>query len=796
MPLPRETQEDSFVREFCALASRLRVQTGPLDASNIYYGLPEVYRPGQQDASEVFHYFISVCPLLETFFTAIRTQTQNYSQCRPSNVQTTTFTSCDLHVKETTHAMGPVSLEELILDSTAAEIAIRCQVCLQIHGQQILQTESIASGLVLSLVGNLPRRRVHYPSALDFPIRDGVVELILVGVVRHVGESPREGHYFAVVQDFEDSSCWLCDDSVVSKTTQRVLLGECTGHPVLLFYIRKEVLEASHKRKLETKRTSDRLRQRARRAAKSTEAAEKDRAADAARHQDQRAALPEANREELRAVDAGRHRDHRAALPEANREELRAVDAGRHRDHRATLPAEAAEKDRAANAEAMRSHRAALPEADRQEVCAADAARHRDHRAALSEEALGQSCAEPTVLDFDAQAKQKIRDFISPSNMGRDTCACCNELNPPSKMHAVPPSGAWLACLQRKLKWEHTKYTVNEYTRNFYDVSDKISALSGVPLAKEGIQERDGNYKVRSSLWTLNDFFCLPHFLLRNRLLCAQVLLCKTCYNSLRKKKTSDVPPRLAICNNWATVPLPPSLDALQPTWAEYSVCAKAQVAVLLALNGRSMRQIKSHALVYFNEKPAVKCLPRDLGPEDYFVVFAKLTDNEVVIAKKNRLLVRRVVTDALLKLYRDNIDTYSQVSDNNETIFGDNSEITLEESCSVENDESNIMRETDERFDRPGRDRAEHDAQVFTLSAYTDKRTCRINRSDAFMQHNTREYHLSAFPHLYNNGLGTVYDPLRSVHVPPNEGMRHLLYHPTTAKTTSKQKKSLYFDH
>ena len=727
MPLPRETQEDSFVREFCALASRLRVQTGPLDASNIYYGLPEVYRPGQQDASEVFHYFISVCPLLETFFTAIRTQTQNYSQCRPSNVQTTTFTSCDLHVKETTHAMGPVSLEELILDSTAAEIAIRCQVCLQIHGQQILQTESIASGLVLSLVGNLPRRRVHYPSALDFPIRDGVVELILVGVVRHVGESPREGHYFAVVQDFEDSSCWLCDDSVVSKTTQRVLLGECTGHPVLLFYIRKEVLEASHKRKLETKRTSDRLRQRARRAAK---------------------------------------------------------------------PTEAAEKYRAANAEAMRSHRAALPEADRQEVCAADAARHRDHRAALSEEALGQSCAEPTVLDFDAQAKQKIRDFISPSNMGRDTCACCNELNPPSKMHAVPPSGAWLACLQRKLKWEHTKYTVNEYTRNFYDVSDKISALSGVPLAKEGIQERDGDYKVRSSLWTLNDFFCLPHFLLRNRLLCAQVLLCKTCYNSLRKKKTSDVPPRLAICNNWATVPLPPSLDALQPTWAEYSVCAKAQVAVLLALNGRSMRQIKSHALVYFNEKPAVECLPRDLGPEDYFVVFAKLTDNEVVIAKKNRLLVRRVVTDALLKLYRDNIDTYSQVSDNNETIFGDNSEITLEESCSVENDESNIMRETDERFDRPGRDRAEHDAQVFTLSAYTDKRTCRINRSDAFMQHNTREYHLSAFPHLYNNGLGTVYDPLRSVHVPPNEGMRHLLYHPTTAKTTSKQKKSLYFDH
>ena len=116
-------------------------------------------------------------------------------------------------------------------------------------------------------------------------------------------------------------------------------------------------------------------------------------------------------------------------------------------------------------------------------------------------------------------------------------------------------------------------------------------------------------------------------------------------------------------------MPLPPSLDALQPTWAEYSVCAKAQVAVLLALNGRNMRQIKSHALVYFNEKPAVECLPRDLGPEDYFVVFAKLTDSEVVTAKKNRLLVRRVVTDALLKIYRDNIDVYFQKLPSSKTV-------------------------------------------------------------------------------------------------------------------------------
>jgi len=34
-------------------------------------------------------------------------------------------------------------------------------------------------------------------------------------------------------------------------------------------------------------------------------------------------------------------------------------------------------------------------------------------------------CAGRTLHDFETQAKQKIRDFISPSKMGRDTCACC-----------------------------------------------------------------------------------------------------------------------------------------------------------------------------------------------------------------------------------------------------------------------------------------------------------------------------------------------------------------------------------
>ena len=181
-------------------------------------------------------------------------------------------------------------------------------MCSQMHGQQVLQTESIASGLVISLVSGLSRRRIQYPSVLNFPVRGGVVELILVGVVRHVGETPKAGHYFAVIQNFEDSSSWICDDSVVSKTTETVLLGELKGHPVLMFYIRKEVLEAVRKRKrdsiaLDAKRSSDCLRQRARRAANSKEAAKKARAANTVRDRERRAALPQGDRKNDRAAN-------------------------------------------------------------------------------------------------------------------------------------------------------------------------------------------------------------------------------------------------------------------------------------------------------------------------------------------------------------------------------------------------------------------------------------------------------------------------------------------------------------
>jgi len=153
------------MREFCTLASESRAQTGTLDASNIYYGLPEYFRPGQQDASELFEYFMRTCPLFQTFFTGIETQTQDYSHCRPCNTQSLPFTTRVLHVKDTKHTTGAVSLKQLILDyAYSATLYIPMHnLALRILKLNILNTTceiharpSAARNLVLSLVRCLP----------------------------------------------------------------------------------------------------------------------------------------------------------------------------------------------------------------------------------------------------------------------------------------------------------------------------------------------------------------------------------------------------------------------------------------------------------------------------------------------------------------------------------------------------------------------------------------------------------------------------------------------------------------
>ena len=103
-----------------------------------------------------------------------------------------------------------------------------------------------------------------------------------------------------------------------------------------------------------------------------------------------------------------------------------------------------------------------------------------------------------------------------------------------------------------------------------------------------------------------------------------QVFLCPGCWVSLRRGKPEHMarPPSLAICNNFAVVPI----AALEPTWAEVSVCALAQVGVLYRVLGTWKRTLRSHALVFLSQQPAALALPREVTPEQYMVVFAKMT--------------------------------------------------------------------------------------------------------------------------------------------------------------------------
>ena len=90
-------------------------------------------------------------------------------------------------------------------------------------------------------------------------------------------------------------------------------------------------------------------------------------------------------------------------------------------------------------------------------------------------------------------------------------------------------------------------------------------------------------------------------------------------------------PPPLAIFKYWAELELElilsqmaqkPMLRAaaalsagilgMNPTWAELSVCARAQVAVWYEVNGRGRYRLLSHNMVLLNAQPAADSLPRE----------------------------------------------------------------------------------------------------------------------------------------------------------------------------------------
>jgi len=73
----------------------------------------------------------------------------------------------------------------------------------------------------------------------------------------------------------------------------------------------------------------------------------------------------------------------------------------------------------------------------------------------------------------------------------------------------------------------------------------------------------------------------------------------------------------------------------MKPSWAELSVTALAQAACRYEVNGRERKKALSFSLVFKSESPAATCLPRPLQDSEYLFVFAKLTDNETALLKK-----------------------------------------------------------------------------------------------------------------------------------------------------------------
>jgi len=220
---------------------------------------------------------------------------------------------------------------------------------------------------------------------------------------------------------------------------------------------------------------------------------------------------------------------------------------------------------------------------------------------------------------------EAVKHFFDNGGMRRNTCGCCNELKSPSQTRtvAIEEGGPWVVRLKKRLSWGYTTFgecssdVIDRTKQHYYST---VPALGNIPLAPNGVVVGgDDSVKVN---------------------------LCIRCYDSLHRGKPDAVvpPPPLAICNNWVVIPLPPSIIAMNPNWVEHSVTALAQVALKYEICGNSRRKLLSHSLLFRSERPAADKLPRTLTSNEYFVVFAKLTDDEATVQRKRRLLVRREV--------------------------------------------------------------------------------------------------------------------------------------------------------
>jgi len=359
---------------------------------------------------------------------------------------------------------------------------------------------------------------------------------------------------------------------------------------------------------------------------------------------------------------------------------------------------------------------------------------------------------------------EAVKHFFDNGGMRRNTCGCCNELKSPSQTRtvAIEEGGPWITRLKKRLSWVYTTFgecssDMIERTKQHY--SSPVPILCNIPLAPNGVVVGADNS--------------------------VKVILCIRCSDSLRRGKPhADVPPPpLAICNNWAVIPLPLSIVSKKPNWAEHSVTALAQVAVKYEVCGNSRKKLLSHSLLFKNDCPAAGKLPRTLTSLEYFVVFANLTDDEATVQRKRRLLVRREVTDEISALYRENLSMYRDIPTNHDYYPGDSSERLLEENSHDDGQDSTIITDVLESSDRVGAVQHFSDVEVVSATGFLrasqggeGNPTIQVTRSNEIVDHRQKSYEIAGFPDLHSNGLGTVYDDSREIHVSPPEARRHLL--------------------
>ena len=172
----------------------------------------------------------------------------------------------------------------------------------------------------------------------------------------------------------------------------------------------------------------------------------------------------------------------------------------------------------------------------------------------------------------------------------------------------------------------------------------------------------------------------------------------------------------------------------------------------------------------------------RTLTSLEYFVVFANLTDDEATVQRKRRLLVRREVTDEISALYRENLSMYRDIPTNHDYYPGDSSERLLEENSHDDGQDSTIITDVLESSDRVGAVQHFSDVEVVSATGFLrasqggeGNPTVQVTRSNEIVDHRQKSYEIAGFPDLHSNGLGTVYDDSREIHVSPPEARRHI---------------------